>query len=56
MPVGGAEIGPGGDGFDDLDDVLVMLVGEQGRFDGLLACDELAMLLVDGAGVLPIST
>ena len=28
--------GPGGDGFDDLDDVLVMLVGEQGRFDGLV--------------------
>lgn len=55
MPVSGAE-DTGGDGFDDLEDVLVMLVGEQGRFEGLVACDELAMLLVDGAEVLSIST
>ena len=50
-------VGPGGDGFDDLDDVLVMLVGEQGRFPGL-ACDGPVMLLVDGAvhEVLPTST
>ena len=51
----------GGDGLDDFEDVLLFVLmagGEQGRFDGLVAC-EVPILLAGGVvdeGVLSIST
>ena len=57
---------PGGEEFDDdfdhVLDVVVLVMGGEGRFDGLVACDELTTLGVNGMlipvheGVLSIST